>query len=39
MGAEEMKSLVFDQIPGRGDITKHDGYIKQLHELAKWLAA
>ena len=37
MGAEEMKSLVFDQIPGRGDITKHDDYIKQLHELAKWL--
>lgn len=38
MGAEEMKSLVFDQIPKAGDIKNNAAYMRQLHELAQWLA-
>jgi multimeric flavodoxin WrbA len=39
IGAEEMKSIVFDHIPGQGDVKNNGEYMKQLHELAKWLEA
>ena len=37
IGVEKTKALVFDQIPGRGDIKINENYMSELYELAKWL--
>ena len=37
MGVEEIKALVFRQIPGRGEIKEHGDYMEVVHDLAKWL--
>jgi multimeric flavodoxin WrbA len=37
IGAEETKSLVFDQIPAPGAIKEREDYMEKVHELAKWL--
>ena len=37
IGAENLKSLLFGQIPERGEIKEHENYMQQVHELAKWL--
>lgn len=39
MGAEELKSLVFNQIPGRGDIKQHSEYLEQVRKIGQWLLA
>lgn len=39
IGVEEKKTLIFPQIPGRGDVCKREDYVKQIHELAEWLMA
>lgn len=37
IGVECKKTLIFPQIPGRGDISKREEYISQVHALADWL--
>ena len=39
MGAEELKSLVFNQIPERGDIKQHSEYLEQVRKIGQWLLA
>lgn len=38
MGAEDTRGIVFDGIPEAGQIKERSDYMRQLHELAKWLA-
>ncbi len=38
MGAEQFRSVVFDQIPERGDVKNREDYMQTVHELAGWLA-
>ena len=38
IGAEETRTLIFDHIPGRGEIRSRPDYMAQLRELARWLA-
>lgn len=37
IGVTEKRTLIFPQIPGRGDVEKHEDYVKQIHDLATWL--
>ncbi len=37
IGVEHTKTLIFPQIPNKGDVLKRDDYITQIKELAKWL--
>lgn len=37
IGIEEKKTLLFPQIPERGDVKNNKQYVEQIHELAKWL--
>ena len=37
MGVTEKKALIFPQIPGRGDVSKNEDYVAQIHKLAQWL--
>ena len=39
VGASDIKSYVFDGIPERGALKKHEDYLQKLDELAKWLKA
>ena len=38
VGATNTKALVFDGIPGLGEIRNREDYMAQLQELASWLA-
>lgn len=38
IGAEETRTLIFDHVPGRGEIRSRPDYMAQLRELARWLA-
>ena len=38
MGVTDKKTLLFPQIPGRGDVANNEEYLAQIHDLAKWLA-
>lgn len=38
VGATDTRALVFDGIPGRGEILRREDYMEQLKELAAWLA-
>ena len=37
IGVEDKKTLIFPQIPNRGDVLKHEDYVKQIHDLSSWL--
>ena len=37
MGATDKKTLIFPQIPGKGDVEKNGDYVAQIHSLADWL--
>ncbi len=38
MGAEYFRFLVFDGIPGAGDVKRREDYMAAVRDLAKWLA-
>lgn len=38
VGATDTRALVFDGIPGLGEIQRREDYMEQLKELAAWLA-
>ena len=39
IGVDKTKTLIFPQIPNKGDVLKRDDYISQIKELAEWLKA
>ena len=39
MGATDKKTLIFPQIPDKGDVANNEDYVSQVHELAQWLKA
>ena len=39
IGVADKRTVLFPQIPERGDVAKREDYIAQAHDLAKWLAS
>ena len=39
IGVTDKKTLIFPQIPGKGDVANNEDYVAQIHELAEWLNA